>query len=71
MNRLDKLLKNQHRFMTEFSSGVFLSYLRKIRVEKMDRIYRQGYKKIPEESMEGESQINVSGEILSVEQWPG
>ena len=35
----------------------------------MDKLYRQGYDKIPEEPKLGEAQVAVAGEIMSKESW--
>ena len=37
--------------------------------EELDRIYQQGYERLPEESEIGEAQIGIVSEIFSKESW--
>jgi hypothetical protein len=37
--------------------------------EELDKIYQQGYERIPEDAEIGEAQVSIAGEILSGESW--
>ncbi|MBI2303181.1 MAG: ribbon-helix-helix protein, CopG family [Chloroflexi bacterium] len=66
---LNSLSKKQHKTRSELIRQACLSYLQKVNDEELDRIYQQGYTKIPEEPEMGEIQVATSGEFLSAESW--
>jgi metal-responsive CopG/Arc/MetJ family transcriptional regulator len=66
---LDRLSKRQCKARAELIRYACQKYLRLVEQEEMDRIYQQGYKKIPEQSALGDAQISLSGQILSRESW--
>ena len=37
--------------------------------EELDRLYRRGYEKIPEEAEVGEAQVDMAGEVMPKESW--
>lgn len=69
LKSLDSLSKKQRKARSEVIRQACSRYLRQVESEELDRIYQQGYKRIPEKSETGEGQIAVSGEILSKESW--
>jgi metal-responsive CopG/Arc/MetJ family transcriptional regulator len=69
LKNLNSLSKKQRKARAEIIRQACSRYLRQVENEDLDRIYQQGYKRIPEQSEAGEGQIAVSGEILSEESW--
>ena len=66
---LDNLSKKQRKARSELIRQACLRYLQEIEQEELDRLYKQGYEKIPEEAEMGEVQIAIAGEIVSRESW--
>ena len=66
---LDNLSQKQRKSRSELIRQACQIYLRQVKQEEMDRLYRQGYEKIPEETELGEAQVTVAGEIMSRESW--
>ena len=69
LKNLDSLSKRQHKARAEVIRQACLRYLQQVEYEELDRLYQQGYIRIPEEPEVGEIQIAVSGEVLSKESW--
>ncbi len=66
---LDDLSRKQHKARAELIRQACLRYLQEIEHEEMDKLYQQGYMRIPEESETGEMQIAISGEFMTRESW--
>ena len=66
---LDDLSKKQRKARSELIRQACQIYLQHAKQEEMDRLYQQGYEKIPEEAELGEVQVAVAGEIMSKESW--
>jgi len=66
---LDNLSKKQHKARAELIRQACLSYLQQVEHEELDRLYQQGYMRIPEEPETGEIQVAMSGEFMSRESW--
>ncbi len=66
---LDDLSKKQRKARSELIRQACRIYLQQAKQEEMDRLYQQGYEKIPEEAELGEVQVAVAGEIMSKESW--
>ena len=66
---LDSLSKKQRKARSELIRHACLRYLQQVEHEELDKLYQQGYARIPEEPEAGEIQIAMSGEILSKESW--
>ena len=66
---LDSLSKKQHKARSELIRQACLRYLQQVEYEELDKLYQQGYLRIPEEPEAGEIQVVISGEILSKESW--
>ena len=69
LKNLDSLSKRRHKARAEVIRQACLRYLQQVEYEELDRLYQQGYIRIPEEPEVGEIQIAVSGEVLSKESW--
>jgi len=66
---LDSLSQKKHKSRAELIRQACLIYLERSADEERDKIYQQGYMKIPEEPEVGEMQISISSEILPKESW--
>jgi len=66
---LDSLSKKQRKARSELIRQACLRYLQQVENEELDRLYQQGYRRIPEKPATGEIQIARSGEYLSKESW--
>lgn len=44
-------------------------YLKALEQEELDRLYQEGYEKIPEETDVGETQLAVLKDVLQTESW--
>ena len=66
---LDSLSKKQHKARSELIRQACLSFLQQVEDEELDRIYQEGYIRIPEEPATGEIQVAMSGEFISKESW--
>jgi len=66
---LDRTSRKQKKARAEFIREACRCYLEKVESEELDRLYQQGYERLPEESGLGEGQIAVAAEILPGESW--
>ena len=66
---LDRLSKKQRKARSELIRQACLRYLQQVESEELDRLYQQGYRRVPEEPETGETQVAISGEYLSKESW--
>ncbi len=69
LKNLDTLCKKQRKPRSKVIREACVSYLQKLENEELDKVYQQGYSRIPEEPMIGEAQADILGEVLSKEQW--
>ncbi len=69
LKNLDSLSKKQSKARAELIRQACLRYLQQVENEELDRLYQQGYKKIPEGLETGGVQVAMSGEFLSKEAW--
>jgi metal-responsive CopG/Arc/MetJ family transcriptional regulator len=66
---LDQLSRKQRKARSELIRQACRRYLGQVESEALDRLYQQGYEKLPEEPELGQAQIAITGEILSRESW--
>ncbi len=66
---LDQLSKKQSKARSELIRHACQRYLWQVESEELDRLYQQGYEKLPEEPELGEAQIALIGEVLPKESW--
>ena len=69
LEELDNLSRKQRRARSELIRQACWTYLRQAKQEAMDKVYKQGYQRIPEEAELGEAQVAVVGETISRESW--
>jgi metal-responsive CopG/Arc/MetJ family transcriptional regulator len=66
---LDRTSRKQNKARAELIRKACRHYLEQVESEELDRLYQQGYRRLPEESQAGEAQIAVAGEVLPRESW--
>ena len=66
---LDRTSRKQSKARAELIREACQSYLEQVESEELDRLYREGYERVPEEPELGEAQIGLAGEILPEESW--
>jgi metal-responsive CopG/Arc/MetJ family transcriptional regulator len=66
---LDRTSRKENKARAELIREACECYLEKVESEELDRLYRQGYERLPEESGLGEGQVALTGEILRGESW--
>lgn len=66
---LDRMSRKQRKARAELIRHACQRYLEQVESEELDRIYRQGYERLPEEPELGEAQVALAGEILPKESW--
>ena len=66
---LDQTSKKQNKARAELIREACQCYLEQVESEELDRLYQQGYEKLPEEPESGEAQVSLAGEILPEEAW--
>lgn len=69
LTALDKLSRKQSQARSEIIRRACQHYLEQMESDELDKIYQQGYERIPEDAEIGEAQVSISGEILSGESW--
>lgn len=69
LKELNSLSKRRRKARSEVIREACVRYLWQVEVEELDRIYQQGYQKVPEEAQLGEAQVAISGEVLPRESW--
>ena len=69
LTALDKLSRKQSQARSEIIRRACQHYLEQMESEELDKIYQQGYERIPEDVEIGEAQVSIAGEILSEESW--
>jgi len=66
---LDQTSRKQNRARAELIREACQCYLEQVESEELDRLYQQGYERLPEEPDLGEAQLGLTGEILPQESW--
>ncbi len=66
---LNQLSRKQRKARSELIRQACQRYLEQVESEELDRLYQQGYERLPEEPEMGDAQIALAGEILPKESW--
>ena len=66
---LDQTSRKQKKARAKLIREACECYLEQMESEELDRLYRQGYERLPEEPELGEAQIGLAGETLPEESW--
>lgn len=66
---LDETSRKQNKARAELIREACRCYLEGVESEELDRLYQQGYERVPEGPDLGEAQIGLAAEILPEESW--
>lgn len=66
---LDQTSRKQNKARAELIREACQCYLEQVESEELDRLYQQGYERLPEELGLGEVQIGLAGQLLPEESW--
>lgn len=69
LTALDRLSRKQRKARAELIRHACQRYLEQVESEELDRLYRKGYERLPEEPELGEAQVALACEILPKESW--
>ena len=66
---LDRVSRKQQKARAELIRKACRRYLEQVEAEELDRLYQQGYERLPEEPELGQAQTALAAEILPAESW--
>lgn len=66
---LDRVSRKQQTARAELIRKACRRYLEQVEAEELDRLYQQGYERLPEEPELGQAQTTLAAEILPAESW--
>lgn len=69
LNELDIFSGKQSKARAELIRQACHRYLADLKSEEMDKIYQQGYEKIPEDIVVGKAQASIISETVPEESW--
>ena len=69
LKNLNRFSKKQHKTRSEVIREACVIYLARAKEEELDRIYREGYKRIPEDPDAGKAQAALLAKRLPKESW--
>ena len=69
LTALDQLSRKQCKARSQLIHQACQRYLEQVESEELDRLYQQGYERLPEEPEMGESQVALAVEVLPNESW--
>ena len=64
-----ELAKKSGSSRAEVMREAFIQYERHVHEAELDRQYRAGYDKIPDDIEAGQTQVSLAGEVLNKENW--
>jgi metal-responsive CopG/Arc/MetJ family transcriptional regulator len=69
LSSLDSMAKERGQSRSELIREACQRYLKQVEYEKMDKVYIEGYRRLPEEPIIGEAQVAAAGHVVSEETW--
>lgn len=69
LKELNYTSRKQRKARAEFIREACQLYLRQIREEELNDLYKRGYQRIPEKAEVGQAQIAMTSEIMRQESW--
>ena len=69
LSALDEVSTKQRKARAEVIRQACQRYLKELKTEELDALYRQGYEKFPDEAELGPSLLALASEVLSSESW--
>jgi metal-responsive CopG/Arc/MetJ family transcriptional regulator len=67
--QLDRLSRAEGNSRSAVIRRACREYLKRLEEERLDAIYEEGYRRIPEDSSVGEAQVAIAKEMLAEESW--
>ena len=69
LQELDSLSRKRRKSRSELIREACQCYLQQVTETELDKIYQQGYEKVPEELEIGEAQVALTTQITPKESW--
>ena len=69
LQALDEASHSESRSRADLIRQACRDYLKRHRDEMLDRLYQDGYERVPEDTSVGESQLALLGSVLGEETW--
>ena len=69
LDALDKMSKKRRQSRSGLIREACQQYLEQIEYEELDRLYTEGYKRLPEELSLGQAQVALANQVLPQESW--
>lgn len=69
LEALDEVSRSERRSRADLIRIACRDYLRRRRSQTLDRLYQEGYERVPEDSAIGEAQVALLGQVLGEETW--
>ena len=66
---LNQTSRKQNKARAELIREACQCYLEQVESEELDRLYQQGYERLPEEPELGEAQVGLAGQLLPEGSW--
>jgi metal-responsive CopG/Arc/MetJ family transcriptional regulator len=69
LGALDEASRSDRRSRADLIRQACRDYLQRRRSELLDRLYQEGYERVPEDAAVGETQLALLGQVLDKETW--
>lgn len=69
LEALERQCRKQSKTRAELIRVACKYYLRHLEDEELDRLYQEGYVRVPEKTDVGETQLAMLGDVLDKESW--
>jgi metal-responsive CopG/Arc/MetJ family transcriptional regulator len=69
LGALDEASRSEKRKRADLIREACREYLKRRRTDMLDRVYQEGYERVPEDSALGEAQVALFGAIFGDEVW--
>jgi metal-responsive CopG/Arc/MetJ family transcriptional regulator len=69
LDSLNSMSRKRRQSRSKLIREACQQYLVQIENEELDRLYREGYERVPEETSPAEAQVSLANQVLSQESW--
>lgn len=69
LGALDEASRSEKRSRADLIRQACRDYLRRRREQTLDRLYQEGYERVPEDSAIGQAQVALLGQVLTDGTW--
>jgi metal-responsive CopG/Arc/MetJ family transcriptional regulator len=69
LRTLDGLSRSRHESRSELVREACRRYIRALQQDQMDRVYEEGYRRLPESASVAEAQTALASRVLEEERW--